>query len=85
MAKNYNTKRLIAKDVVYGSLLELSKNKSVWYESSIDSKYSHLTDEGKDAIIPFIENIFREMQAIEREVIKETAKQQTMDSLTGKE
>lgn len=75
----------MAKDVVYGSLLELSKNKLVWYESSIDSKYSHLTDEGKEAIIDVIENMFRELQAIEQEAIKETAKQQTMDSLTGKE
>ena len=75
----------MAKDVVYGSLLELSKNKLVWYESSIDSKYSHLTDEGKEAIIDIIENMFREMQDIEQQVIKETAKQQTLDALKGKE
>lgn len=75
----------MAKDVVYGSLLELSKNKLVWYESSIDSKYSHLTDEGKEAIIDIIENMFRELQNIEQQVIKETAKQQTMDALKGKE
>ena len=75
----------MAKDVVYGSLLELSKNKLVWYESSIDSKYSHLTDEGKEAIIQIIENMFREMQDIEQQVIKETAKQQTLDALKGKE
>lgn len=74
----------MAKDVVYGSLLELSKNKSVWYESGIDSKYSHLTEEGKEAIIHVVENIFRELQALEREVIKETAKQQTIASLKGK-
>ena len=73
----------MAKDVVYGSLLELSKNKLVWYESSIDSAYSHLTDEGKEAIIHIIENMFRELQAIEQEVIKETAKQQTLDALKG--
>ena len=75
----------MAKDVVYGSLLELSKNKLVWYESSIDSKYSHLTDEGKEAIIQVIENMFREMQDIEQQVINETAKQQTLDALKGKE
>ena len=74
----------MAKDVVYGSLLELSKNKLVWYESSIDARYSHLTDEGREAIIDVIENMFRELQAIEQEVIKETAKQQTIDSLKGK-
>ena len=75
----------MAKDVVYGSLLELSKNKSVWYNSDVDSKYSHLTEEGKDAIIHVVENIFRELQALEREVIKETARQQTINALKGKE
>ena len=75
----------MAKDVVYGSLLELSKNASVWYDSNVDSKYSHLTEEGKAAIIPVIENIFRELQALEKEVIKETAKQQTINSLKGKD
>ena len=75
----------MAKDVVYGSLLELSKNKSVWYESGIDSKYSHLTEEGKEAIIHVVENIFRELQSLEQEVIKETAKQQTINALKGKE
>ena len=75
----------MAKDVVYGSLLELSKNASVWYDSNVDSKYSHLTEEGKAAIIPVIENIFRELQALEKEVIKETAKQQTINALKGKE
>ena len=75
----------MAKDVVYGSLLELSKNKLVWYESSIDANYSHLTDEGKEAIIGIIENMFRELQKIEQQVIKETAKQQTLDALKGKE
>ena len=83
--KKFNIKRSMAKDVVYGSLLELSKNKLVWYESSIDSKYSHLTDEGKEAIIDVIENMFREMQDIEQQVIKEAAKQQTLDALKGKE
>lgn len=75
----------MSKDVVYGSLLELSKNKLVWYESSIDPSYSHLTDEGKEAIIPIVESILREIRVIEQQVINETAKQQTIDALKGKE
>jgi len=75
----------MSKDVVYGSLLELSKNKLVWYESSIDPSYSHLTDDGKEAIIPIVESILREIRVIEQQVINETAKQQTMDALKGKE
>lgn len=71
----------MAKDVVFGALTELTKNKLVWYTSSIDSRYSHLTDDGKEAIISVIESMFRELQAIDEQEIKETAKQQTLDSL----
>ena len=71
----------MAKDVVYGSLSELARNKLVWYESSIDPRYSHLTDEGKEAIIHIVENMFRELQSINYQEIKESAKQQTFNSL----
>ena len=83
--KKSNIQRSMSKDIVYGSLLELSKNKLVWYESSIDPSYSHLTDEGKEAIIPIVESILREIRSIEQQLINETAKQQTMDALKGKE
>ena len=79
--KKFNVKRSMTKDVVFGGLTELTRNRLVWYTSSIDPRYSHLTDEGKVAIIDIIEKMFRELQAIEEQEIKESAKQQTLDSL----
>ena len=75
----------MTKDVVYGALSELARNRQVWYSSSIDPRYSHLTDEGKESIIHIVENMFRELQSINEEEIKETAKKQTLDALKGKE
>jgi len=69
------------KDIIYGSLLELSKNTSVWRESTVAPEYSHLTDEGKEAIIYVIEEMFRGLQTIQYEELKEEAKRQTMESL----
>lgn len=69
------------KDMLYGALLELSQNKRVWHESSVSPEYSHLTDDGKDAIIHVVEEMFRGLQTIHRQEVKEEAKQQMLDSL----
>jgi hypothetical protein len=71
------------KDIVYGALLELSQNKKVWHESTVSPEYSHLTEEGKEAIIHVIEDMFRGLQTIHNQEIKEEAKRQTMESLKG--
>lgn len=69
------------KDMIYGSLMELVKNRTVWHESTVSPEYSHLTEDGKDAIIHVVEEMFRGMQTIQRQEIKEEAKKQTMDAL----
>lgn len=69
------------KDVVYGSLMELSRNSRVWHESTVSPEYSHLTEDGKTAIIHVVEEMFRGLQRIHSEEIKEEAKKQTLESL----
>jgi hypothetical protein len=69
------------KDMIYGSLMELVKNQRVWHESTVSPEYSHLTEDGKDAIIHVVEEMFRGMQTIQRQEIKEEAKKQTLESL----
>ena len=83
MAKKFNLRRSMNKDIVYGALLELSQNKQVWYESSINPEYSKLTDEGKEAIIHVVEDMFRGLQTIHQQEIKEEAKRQTLENLKG--
>jgi hypothetical protein len=79
--KKFDVKRMMNKDIVYGSLLELAKNKDVFYHSTVDPRYSHFTDHGKDAILAVIEEMFRGLKEIEIQEIKEQAKKQTMDAL----
>jgi hypothetical protein len=81
MAKKFNLRRSMNKDIVYGALLELSQNPKVWHESSVSAEYSHLTEDGKDAIIHVIEEMFRGLQTIHRQEVKEEAKLQTLESL----
>lgn len=81
MAKKFDIKRSMNKDLVYGGLLELSRNRLVWHESTVSPEYSHLTEDGQKAIIHIVENMFRGLQTIHEQEIKEEAKRQTMDAL----
>lgn len=81
MARKYDIRRSMHKDMMYGALLELVKNQRVWHESTVSVEYSHLTDEGKDAIIHVIEEMFRGLQTIHKQELKEEAKRQTLESL----
>jgi hypothetical protein len=81
MARKFDIRRSMHKDMIYGSLMELVKNKSVWHESSVSPEYSHLTDDGRDAIIHVVEDMFRGMQTIHNAEVKEEAKKQTLESL----
>lgn len=81
MARKFDIKRAMHKDMLYGALTELVQNKQVWHESTVSVEYSHLTDDGKDAIIHVVEELFRGLQTIHQQEIKEEAKRQTMDAL----
>ncbi len=81
MARKFDIKRSMHKDMVYGALMELVKNRTVWHESTVSPEYSHLTDDGRNAIIHVIEEMFRGMQTIQNQEIKEEAKRQTLESL----
>jgi hypothetical protein len=81
MAKKYDLRRSMNKDIVYGSLMELSRNNRVWYESSVGPEYSSLTEDGKKAIIHVVEEMFRGLQRIHAEEVKEEAKKQMLDEL----
>jgi hypothetical protein len=81
MAKKFNLRRSMNKDIVYGALLELSQNQKVWQESTVAPEYSKLTEEGRDAIIHVIEDMFRGLQTIQKQELAEEAKRQTLESL----
>lgn len=81
MARKFDIKRSMHKDMTYGALMELVKNRSVWHESTVSPEYSHLTDDGRNAIIHVVEEMFRGMQTIQQQEIREEAMRQTMDAL----
>ena len=81
MARKFNIRRSMHKDMTYGALMELVKNPKVWHESSVAPEYSHLTEDGKDSIVHVVEEMFRGMQTIHNAEVKEEAKRQTLEAL----
>ena len=69
------------KDLVYGGLTELINNRNYYYHSSVGSPYSHLTDEGKDAVTEFMNMVAWKMKEAENADLDRRAKQQVLDSL----
>ena len=71
-----------AKDLVYGGLLELVKNKQFYYTSSISpAEYSHFTDDGKEALFEFMNNMAYLMQQTEAADLDKRAKAMVLNEL----
>lgn len=69
------------KDVVYGGLEELIRNRNYYYFSSVGAGYSHLTEEGKAAVAEFMDVMAWKMKEAEDADLNKRAKQQVLDTL----
>jgi hypothetical protein len=74
-------KKAAIKDLVYGGLEELINNRAYYYHSSIGQSYSHLTDDGKEALVEFMDMIAWKIREAENADLDQRAKQQVLDSL----
>lgn len=73
------------KDLVYGGLEEIMQNRNYYYHSSVGRDYSHLTDDGKVAVLEFIDLMAWKIQEANNEDLNNRAKQQVLDQLKKKD
>jgi len=73
------------KDLCYGGMLELLNNRNYYYHSGVGSSYSHLTEDGKAAMIEFMNMIAYKMKEAEDADLNDRAKQQVLDQLKKKD
>ena len=75
------------KDQLYGSIIEMMNDRELFYKSSIgkNHEYSHWTDEGRAALIEFVETHSKKMLTTEEELIRNKAKEMTFEALKQKE
>ena len=78
-------KKSAIKDLCYGGMLELINNRNYYYRSSVGADYSHLTEDGKTAVVEFMNLIAWKMIEAENDDLDQRAKQQVLDQLKKKD
>lgn len=73
------------KDLIYGGVEEILRNRNYYYHSSVGKEYSHLTDSGKDAIVEFMDLMAWKVREAEEADLERRAKEQVINALKGKE
>jgi hypothetical protein len=69
------------KDLVYGGMEEILNNRSYYYHSSVGRDYSHLTEDGKVAVVEFMDLMAWKIKQAEDEDLNARAKQQVLAQL----
>lgn len=69
------------KDLIYGGVEEILNNNKYYYHSTVGAGYSHLTDEGKDAVIEFMDLMAWKIKEANDIDLNNRAKKQVLDSL----
>ena len=73
------------KDLAYGGLEELIGNRRYYYHSSVGAAYSHLTDDGKAAVIEFMDMIAWKVHEAGNADLDRRAKEQVLAQLKKKD
>lgn len=81
LMKRFKMDNGLLKDLVYAGLVELLHNKKYYYYSTIGLDYSHLTDEGKTAIVDLLHMVAPHIIKAREQELDERAKKMVMDGL----
>ena len=83
LAKNYRLAQEANKSVVYGALVELTKNPKLWKHSSVGREYCEFTPEGREVIADLIQDMLRTVDVLDRKALDQRAKEITFETLKG--
>ena len=76
--------RAAIKDLTYGGLMELMKNRKYYYFSTIGPTYCHWTEEGEKALIEYMNMVGHTMLEAEEKELDTRAKDIVLRGLKGK-
>ena len=71
------------KDVMFGSISELIKNKNFYYFSSVGPEYCYWTEEGKVELQAYMDLMAYKMLEAEEESLNKRAKELVIKGLKG--
>jgi hypothetical protein len=84
LTKNYNLAQEANKSVVYGAMLEITKNPKLWRHSDIGREYCYLTADGREVIVDLIQDILQTMDILDHKAMEQRAKELTFNILKEK-
>lgn len=84
MAKNFKLAQDANRSVVYGAMIEITKNPRLWRNSPVGREYCHFTEEGREVIVDLMQDLLRTVAVLERKAVDQRAKEITIDILKGK-
>ena len=71
------------KDLIFGGINELMRNRHYYYHSSVGQGYSYWTEEGKEALIEYMNVMGWKLKEAEDADLRSRAKEMTMNALKG--
>jgi hypothetical protein len=69
------------KDLVFGGLMELQRNRAYYYYSGVGSNYSYWTEDGKEAVLEFMREMAPLMRQAEEQDLDKRAKEMVLKEL----
>jgi hypothetical protein len=71
------------KDIMFGSLVELMRDRKYYYFSSVGPTYCHFTDEGKEALLEYMNLMGAKLYEAEEASLNKRAKELVIKGLKG--
>ena len=71
------------KDLVFGGLMELQRNRAYYYYSGVGSAYSYWTEDGKEAVAEFMKEMAPLMRQADELELDKRAKEMVLKELKG--
>jgi len=73
------------KDLMFGGIHELMRDRKYYYHSGVGQAYSYWTDEGKKALVEYMNVMGWKLKEAEEADLKERSKQMVLKGLKGEE
>jgi hypothetical protein len=71
------------KDLMFGGIHEMMRDRRYYYHSSVGQQYSHWTDEGKDILIEYMNVMGWKLKEAEEADIRQKSKELVLQGLKG--
>lgn len=75
--------RQAVKELMYGGIMELMRNRHYFYHSTVGAEYSHWTEEGQKALTEYMHLIGYKMLQAEEAELDKRAKDMVLKNLKG--